>query len=442
MSKTRSLFSFLSVSLTMLLGACSSIPAPQPLQEPEALKQGAVTESPQLEVAVDFDVAQMYALQPKREGSQNLPEKRLEGLSVGSTTVGDALRLIASQAGLSLDFAAAQGVSGPVLRNVSGSLAEVMDTLTKAYGLFWHAAGSHLVVRQDEQFIVQLPPVDPDALEAAKGSMERMGAKDVFLDKDQKLVVMRATAAAQERIAGYLEHIRRTRTMIVYDVDIWQVTLNKNTEQGLDWSALSWTYGGQAPMTGSVTAPADGTLKASYHAGKLDVAVLAVWMRSQGSVKSLSRPRLAVLNGSKGTFSIGQSIPYVAKVGSVVTNGTTQTTVETSKVETGLKLAIKGDVHDGTVVSTVNLELAELLRLQKFQAVGTDLSLPDTATRSLSTIIKARPGDTVLLGGITSGTESSTGSTSFTGAAGSDSATRTELVIAIRPRIVKFNNKE
>lgn len=398
-----------------------------------------------LDVATGFDTAQMYVLRPMAQvGPQELPTtaKPVRNLSTTAATVADALRLLAEASGLQLVFTGAQAITGPALTGVSGSLAEVLTTLTTAYGLQWHTAGTQLVVSQDAQYILKLPVLVPaESLTGTVETLKHLGARDVFLDLSDRTVVLRADGNSHAKIVDYLAYARANRSMIVYDVDVWQVTFSDDNSQGIDWSTLTWTYatGGLTALNSAAGAAAGFGL--TYSKGKLDIKMLATWLKTQGTVKSISRPRIAIMAGSKGTFSVGEKTTYIAKVGSTATATATQTTVDTGVLETGLKLSIDGDVQDNTVLSAVRLDLSDLLSMEHYTAMGTEIALPKTATRQLETTIRARPGDTVLLGGITAGRDTATTRNSLLSASSGQQAARSELVIAIRPRIVKFTGR-
>jgi MSHA biogenesis protein MshL len=171
---------------------------------------------------------------------------------------------------------------------------------------------------------------------------------------------------------------------------------------------------------------------------RFNVDVLVDFLRSQGSVRAISQPRIALMSGSKGSLRVGQSTTYVAKVGSNFNGNLTQLSVETQSLQTGFELTLFGEEHEGTVYTHINLSLADLVKFNRFTAVDTDLTLPQTAEREVKTTVRARPGDIVLLGGIatqrdTLDVNNGVGATRKTGA-----VERSELVIALKPRIVRF----
>lgn len=430
-----------AVALASLTG-CASVPTPSPVAPSARLSAPSVAaDEAELDVATGFDSSDAYVMKPTSLGTQVLPAKLVKNFSVRASGLSDALRLLAADAGLELVLDGGKPLTGTqTLHAVSGPLTDVMNTVARTFGLSWHVDGRQLVVAQSSQYLVQLPALlDDAALASAAKTLEQLGASDVVLDRDARLVSLNANTSARSKIDAYLAHLRTTRAMLVYDVELWQVSLSRDNTKGLDWSAFTWTYGAPGSISavnalGSTSAGAALT----YKAGKLDLKAVATWLQTQGQAKSLSRPRLAMLQGGKGSFSVGNSFNYVSKVGSVATNGTTQTTVETAKLDTGLKLTVQGDLQDGTVLSKISLDISDLLRMQKYQALGSDLNLPQTATRQIETTVRALPGDTVLVGGLITASDSVDQALGLLSATESRSNDRSELVMAIRPRIVRF----
>ena len=144
------------------------------------------------------------------------------------------------------------------------------------------------------------------------------------------------------------------------------------------------------------------------------------------------------MSGSRGSLQVGQNTSYVAKVGSNIGNNLNQVTVETERLQTGFELTLFGTERDGTIFTDINLSVSELLRFNSFTALGTDLTLPQTADRKVQTIVAARPGDVILLGGISVSRDNSDVTNAIGGNNKETNAQRGELVIAMRPKVVRF----
>ena len=122
------------------------------------------------------------------------------------------------------------------------------------------------------------------------------------------------------------------------------------------------------------------------------------------------------------------------------------TALTTSTVTTGLNVNITSAWDQSTVYGAINITLNDLTILNQFNSPdGTSsVQLPQTSTRSIATEIRVRPGDSILIGGMVSQTDSLTSSgpgftTPLFTTQRAASKANTELVFLLRPRVVAFD---
>lgn len=207
----------------------------RPIQEPSvptAIRTQQDNVVAEMDVAAGFDANNVFVVRNFDEASTELPFIQLPPLSVTESGVYDAMSLVASAAGLALQVeggpsALERSGSGAVF-GVSGSLADVLNTVSEQIGFFWRVKGKSLIVEQDRLFIVELPPVqgDNDSMASVTNTLQRLGAREVFLDREARTLTFRADKKALARAEKFINYYRSTRSMIVYDIDVWQVTLN------------------------------------------------------------------------------------------------------------------------------------------------------------------------------------------------------------------------
>ena len=144
------------------------------------------------------------------------------------------------------------------------------------------------------------------------------------------------------------------------------------------------------------------------------------------------------MNGTNGNIRVGQSTTFVSRVGSQIVNGVAQSTADTQNLRTGLEVSLTGEAHDSTIYTRINISITELLALKRFTALGVDLNLPEVADRELKTQVRCRPGDTILLGGITVSRAQDDFQSGLGTRSRTESTKQTELVVTIRPRLLLF----
>jgi len=423
----------------------------------------------------------------RADDSESLPDVRLRNVSVTESGLYDAMNLIAASANLSLSIeGGARGLerygANAVFR-LSGTLTEVMEQLSDGMGFFYTVRNRMLIITPEQQFILQTPPaLTEDNLAGFSNNLQVLGARDAYLDRLNGSVAFRANRTALRSIEQYVRQLRAARAMLIYEVHVYQVDLTDDTKAGINWNRLGWTQdsvireatggsgggtgggtgggnngsgsgGGNqgAPPSGDVFSPfgaanraatltsdADYGIGAVFSGPNFNASILLNFLRSQGTVRVVSQPRIGIMSGSRGSLQVGQNTSYVAKVGTNIGNNLNQVTVETERLQTGFELTLFGTERDGTIYTDINLSVSELLRFNSFTALGTDLTLPQTADRKVQTIVAARPGDVILIGGISVSRDNSDVTNAIGGNNKETNAQRGELVIAMRPKVVRF----
>jgi MSHA biogenesis protein MshL len=468
----------LVLALLMGLNGCASFPRPltQPsdaiINAPESRTVDDEGTDASLDIDAGFGSDDMFLLRPIID-SARLPNMTLRGISVTESGVYDALRLVLKDTGISLNIEGGSKGSerfGPISAfDVKGTLAEVLDNLSESIGFFYQFRKNTLFIQPEQQFVVELPPaLSEDNAAGLTNTLQFLGAKDPYIDRLNRSLVFRTNRPSLAKIESYLQKIRETRSLIIYDVNIFQVDLKDNSDTGIQWNKLAWAgKPGLAanPVSTATTAnPAvAGATTASTAAqnignavsggiagmglglvlssSRFSVDMLINFLQTQGNVKAISRPRLAVISGTKGTLRVGQSTTYVSKVGTNFSTSLNQVTTETRDLKTGLDLSLFGDFSDNTVYTRIGLSISEIVSLNKFTALGTDLTLPTTADRELNTVIRARPGDMILLGGITINRDAKDVRRGIAQNGSTDTVTRSELVLALKSKVVYFRGK-
>ncbi len=384
----------------------------------------------------------------KPDRTQTLPNKYIRHLSVTEAGLYDVIQLLFEDTAVAVTF---EGGSenmrryGPVtVYNLHGTLTEVMNQLASSMGFFWSFKDNALTIESEQQFVIELPPIlNDDNLAGLSNTFQYLGVRDSFLERNGRSIVFRCNQKVLRSVEEYLTKVRQSRSMIVYDLQILQVDLKDGSRMGIKWNDYTKTQNTDTANKAfsGLSATAGNTGFDVFLVGRtFQNKALIEFLNSQGTVKSLSKPRMGVMSGTKGSLRVGQTTTIVAKVGRDLSSTISQTTVETKDVKTGLDLNIFGEEHDKTIYTRINLSITELLRLTRYQALGIDLNLPELADREMKTQVRSRAGDTILLGGIVINKAENDRSIGTAINQSNDTITQSELVIVIRPRLVIFSN--
>lgn len=393
--------------------------------------------------------------------SDPLPSYTVPKISFSGTPLQDVLQVVVRDSGLGLSLvwdteASKISRSSTSMNQLGGDLTSVLNTLADSFGFYWRFKDGMLHITADRQYITPIPPIS-DLFDSLPIMVKTLGGTDVFLDKSTRMITFRADSQSFSKIKSYLDITRKNRSLIIYDTYIWEVVLNDGSKMGVDWGSLKGPGTGTSITTGPssalpaatelltaglVNATSGGTgLSLSFAGSRFSMNLLIDFLRSQGTVNSLSQPKIQLLSGGKAALRDEIATTYVSRVsssavsaGTVIPGG-----VETSQIKTGITLEVSGDVSDGTIFSDIALKVSDLLAMDAATVNGNTITLPQTASREVSTHVRAKPGDTILLAGIQydrlSGAINS--GMGIVRSNRSD-ARRSELIIVMRPRVKRF----
>jgi type II secretory pathway component GspD/PulD (secretin) len=180
-------------------------------------------------------------------------------------------------------------------------------------------------------------------------------------------------------------------------------------------------------------------------------------LKTQGDIKTLSNPKINVMNGHPSILTVGTNTSFISRVTTTTTATASGNMIsfapETSSVLSGMVIGIvpfiseKGDISLN--ITPITSDLIDL-KDKTFGSAGNlvTITIPTVALREMTTTVKMRDGQMVIIGGLISKKESSNqekipflgdipylGKLLFTRTNNLES--RSELVLLLRPQIVE-----
>jgi general secretion pathway protein D len=312
------------------------------------------------------------------------------------------------------------------------------------------------------------------ALDSGRGSSSGNNQpllQDVRITPDvvNNTLLIYADQANYHIIETTLQQVDQPQLQVAIDATIAEVTLNNDLSYGVQ-SYLTSQNLGLKPNTGSIlgtqaaTAPAttiDPTTGAASVAGSVTNAfinrafpgfnfligsetqpsLILDALHTVTSVKVLSNPSLVVIDNQTATLQVGDAVPVSTGSATVLT--TSNTVVNTIDYRnTGIILRVSPRVSaNGNVRLDIEQEISNV-------STATAASLtPTVSERKVKSSISVATGQTVLLAGLISEQKNGTRATlpildqipGFGDAFGhqDNSTARTELIIFIRPQIIR-----
>ncbi len=191
-----------------------------------------------------------------------------------------------------------------------------------------------------------------------------------------------------------------------------------------------------------------GAAAISLAAFTMDTFLNAV--KEQGQTTILSNPKLSVLNGQPALITVGRNVTYIDSIESDVNNdtGTVSYTVNTERVLSGVGLALTANIlDDKEIILNLVPVTSELEEPIEYRDVGLgQVGLPIINVREMSTTVRVKDGEMLVIGGLISNVEDSDG-TFIPGTSGipffkyffgyeEKTSRKRELIILLKPRII------
>ena len=359
--------------------------------------------------------------------------------------------------------------------NLSGPLPKVVEKICSAAKVFCDYHHGSIELSEKETFVVALPPVVRAISSGSSGSASSggtnsmveainglLGGEKATVDDQGGNIVYTATVETQDRVAQYLAELRTGRPLIVLQMYIWEVTLTRENSQGINWTMLNnTTLTKNLSLTNNLNSAATTVGSMSLGAvttGVISANAVASFLATKGRVQTISNPQITFVSGSTAQLKVGGTQRYISQVGTLTTSnvsGTTSgtsgnsstNTVSTDSIDTGLTISVVGSYENGVVFANLDLSLKNLVSLNPTNSGGGTIDLPQTTDEKMNTALRVRPGDSLLLAGLVSSSDTGasqglpTGSDSAIPLFGDEQRNNHELVMIVKPSIVLFSDK-
>lgn len=255
---------------------------------------------------------------------------------------------------------------------------------------------------------------------------ERIGQNgQFFLNRQTGILTVNASPRTLDDIESMINALRKQyRRQALIEAKILEVELSDGNEFGIDWRNFEATLSKSALKNTPLSANIAGNLTSNNMMDKIwdygitlsnryyNINMVFHALKQYGNIKTLSNPRLKVMNGQPAIISVGQSISYLKSLQSQTTTTGNQTNtnpeVELSAVFDGVLLGITPIIEeDGHVTLHIVPIKSELVSMEERQFGGTGTGVganvytfPKVNLREASTIVRAMPGEIVVLGGL------------------------------------------
>ncbi len=285
-----------------------------------------------------------------------------------------------------------------------------------------------------------------------------------IINREAGIVTITGTKSQIERINRYLSHLKnRLHKQVLLETKIFELRYKDRNSTGVDWSKFQMRLGGK--FGNSISGDQYSSFNAPSYSFNYQFSMdgLIDFLNRYGNVDVLSTPKILTLNNQPAVINVGNQINYRYESGSVSATNVGSSTTNTyvmSSVFIGLTLNIVPEItDDGFIILRINPVVSEQLDQNEGLDINTKSSTgedgvrtmpPDIKIKQLSSIVKAKDGSRVVIGGLVSTRkfkENSSvpllGSIPLIGGLFRHSGIETErveLIIVVTPKIIKQND--
>lgn len=373
-------------------------------------------------------------LVPEASDGEDFPKEMVGPFELRGETLAGALQLILADYDISLAFETQEGLTRRItVANLRGDLGRVIHQVCSLANLYCAYEDGTITVKDRQTFTVTLPPLGTeegggdyltDVAEGLgaileNGSGDNSGSttttttsSEPIVDATTRTIVYTATQRTADIANRYFQRLRANTAMIVFETYIWEVSLNSGNSTGIDWSAIDsfGKFNTSFGINGSVGAdflqPISIGLPTTQDINGTPTDLIQ-FLSQFGAVKTISQPQITVLSGSEAELRVADTQNYVSQIATTLDEGQATTSVNTDSVDTGFTLTIGSSWDKATVYANVAIELTDVKEIENFAFADTgdsggqtQIQLPQTSERQLSTQIRVRPGDSVLIAGL------------------------------------------
>ncbi|MDE1515812.1 MULTISPECIES: pilus (MSHA type) biogenesis protein MshL [Vibrio] len=313
-------------------------------------------------------------------------------------------------------------------------------------------------------------------LEQAVGQLlGRQAGQTVIANPQAGVITLRAYPDEIRQVTEFLGIAQqRMQRQVILEAKILEVTLSDGYEQGINWSKAFSSNGTNYQIgSGTITQDSNGNPITSVLPGLDTIGTLlggqsnvvvssgsfdAVisFMGTQGDLNVLSSPRVTAANNQKAVIKVGTDEYYVTDLSSVVGSGDNAQAspdITLTPFFSGISLDVTPQIDDsGNVLLHVHPAVIEVEQQTKritYNSQQIELPLAKSSIRESDSVIRAKDGDVVVIGGLMkSHTLDRVSKVPFFGDVPglghlfrntSKQTQKTELVILLKPTVVGVN---
>jgi general secretion pathway protein D len=278
----------------------------------------------------------------------------------------------------------------------------------------------------------------------------------IILNQNASMLTVTASKKELDKITNYLDDVmHKMHKQVMIEAKIIELVYNDSSNAGLDWSKLNMSLQGSMGNINVVNGVGSYSKPGYELTYSLSVNDFINFLDSYGNVKILSNPKILTLNNQPAVINVGQELSYKYQTGSVVTTGGTAAGTNTYALGStfvGITLYVIPEVNENDdIIMKINPVISSLADSSVDTTAPITRELPpDIKIKQLTSIVRVKNNQKIIIGGLISTVKSKTnkdtpllGSIPIIGSLffkqSQDLVSKSEMFIVLIPKVIKIS---
>jgi hypothetical protein len=307
------------------------------------------------------------------------------------------------------------------LQNFTGNIGDLFEIIENTYNYSFNYQKGNVITLERNTLYIATVPQNKTVVAFIQEQMTSMGAEDVNASEVGGFVLYKASRQEHEFITEYLNNFYKNFASVKLQLAVITVNLTNTENQGFDWSQFSLQLGALNALSDTTLIDGVGSSldetkslvgvdgnSAGIKLKNKNLSVGAVYnlLNSYGNTETTQSIFVETTSGEKLELRSGQEIPYTSGIASNVSgqSGSVSSGSQTEKEEVGLDIAATPfyDFSKNLVTLEMTIDLRSIIGFVELNAGNGNGTIrqPQTQTQTFNSVLKIRPGDATLVGGI------------------------------------------
>ncbi|MDP1665849.1 MAG: secretin N-terminal domain-containing protein [Methylobacter sp.] len=234
-------------------------------------------------------------------------------------------------------------------------------------------------------------------------------AATVDINQQSGIVIARAKPVQLREIESFLSATQtQISRQVILEAKILEVTLDDNHQDGVNWESIVREGINKAPLLtgiGGIMDPATFSSVFTLGAHSGDFRAFVELMETQGKTNVLSSPRISTLNNQSAIIKVGQDEYFATGfTGGTQTTPNVAGTGPTVLIDvffSGISLDVTPQIDDNEDITLhIHPSISQVKNDTKDFGLNITLPLALTTVRESDSIVKAKNGQIIVLGGL------------------------------------------